>query len=278
MFIQKICRQNVSKSHLQPPFPNSSNALDSRWRLEDNGTYVRVYDNQDAMAASEGESSDTGRITDSGWLILPNGTYVHTTASWSSWSSTKSFQQSSSNSSDRSSNGTRVQHTNRARASGSSALDPSSEVVETNGGQWVWSDLSQKWEWVAQDNRGLVEAPDDTFARRTYSWGPWSSTSSSSRYRYRSSSSALVPRSLVEPKQGLPETTTRCEDYEELSSHCNNVGTYNCAVCQHCPSNYFGTNCECSAEEIPFGFHLEDGCRWVFPVCYLLSGKISCML
>ena len=42
---------------------------------------------------------------------------------------------------------------NRAQAleqpSSSSTLD-SNDVVETNGGKWVWSEASQKWEWEAE--------------------------------------------------------------------------------------------------------------------------------
>ena len=54
---------------------NSSDLSDSGWRLLDNGTYVRVYGNQDAMGASGtqgssgGEGSDTRENTDSGWVL-----------------------------------------------------------------------------------------------------------------------------------------------------------------------------------------------------------------
>ena len=68
----------------------SSNSIDasdsSGWRKLANGSYVRVYGNQDAMAASEtqgsygGESSDTRDVSvlrvDSGWVELPNGTWA----------------------------------------------------------------------------------------------------------------------------------------------------------------------------------------------------------
>ena len=69
---------------------NSSDSSDSGWRLLDNGTYVRVYGNQDAMGASGtqgssgGEGSDTRENIDSGWVFSPR--------TWSS-SSSRSFQQ-----------------------------------------------------------------------------------------------------------------------------------------------------------------------------------------
>ena len=145
------------------------------------------------------------------------------------------------------------------------------------GGHWVWSDLNQTWEWVqktevnrtevsVQDSTGWIRASDGTFVRRTSSWSSWTSTSS--RSRSRSSSSALDPSDVVETSranhnQGLrsdPGSTTHCEDYEELSPHCNNVGTYNCGVCQ-CTPDFFGINCECSVEALPFNMDLEAGCR-----------------
>ena len=135
---------------------NSSDLSDSGWRLLDNGTYVRVYGNQDAMGASgtQGssgrEGSDTRENTDSGWVLSPRTR---------SSSSSRSFQQ------------------------------------------------------------------------------------------FRSS-------------RTVPSPTTHCDDYEEHSPHCNNVGTYNCGLCK-CSADFFGMNCECSAEAIPFGFDLEDSCRCV---------------
>ena len=56
---------------------NSSDSSDSWWRLLDNGTYVRVYGNQDAMGdsgiqgSSGGEGSDTRKNTDFGWVLSP---------------------------------------------------------------------------------------------------------------------------------------------------------------------------------------------------------------
>ena len=203
---------------------------------------------------------ENGTIIDSGWVKLTTGTMVQTTSA-----STTSGSSSSSGSSEESS---------------LSALD-SSDVVETNGGQWVWSETSQKWEWVekaevnqsergVEDSRGWERAPDGSFVRRTSSWSPWSSTSSRSSQQSRSSSSALDPSDVVETSrvkhnQGLRADlgpASHCEDYQERSPYCNTVGTYNCGLCK-CPPDFFGTNCECSAEAIPFGFNLEDGCRCV---------------
>ena len=66
---------------------------------------------------------ENGTIIDSGWVKLTTGTMVQTTSASTSWSSSSSEESSLS------------------------ALD-SSDVVETNGGQWVWSETIQKWEWV----------------------------------------------------------------------------------------------------------------------------------
>ena len=157
---------------------------------------------------------ENGTIIDSGWVTLTTGTMVQTTSA-----STTSGSSSSSGSSEESS---------------LSALD-SSDVVETNGGQWVWSETSQKWEWVekaevsesergVQDRRGWEREPDGSFVRITSSWSPWSSTSSrSSQQSTRSGLSALDPSDVVETSgvqhnQGLradPGPASHCEDYED---------------------------------------------------------------
>ena len=63
-----------------------------------------------------------------------------------------------------------------------STLD-SSDVISTKEGQWVWSKITQAWEWVqrsevnpteaaVQDNEGWVQEPEGTYVRRIASWAP----------------------------------------------------------------------------------------------------------
>ena len=191
--------QSAQAGGIMKSSSNSSDASDSSgWQKLADGTYVRVYGNQDAMGASEtqgssgGESSDTdvGVLkVDSGWVEVSNGTWVR--------------EQSSS-----------------------------------SAGAWL-------------------------FDRYRHGSRPRSTTSRSLQ-QSRPSSSALDPSDVVRTRRGSykasTRSTTHCEDYEELSPHCNNVGTYNCGVCQ-CTPDFFGINCECSAEALPFNMDLEAGCR-----------------
>lgn len=48
--------------------------------------------------------------------------------------------------------------------------------------------------------------------------------------------------------------------YEENSPRCNGVGTYKCGICE-CPPEFFGRNCECSADNLQLAGDLEAGCR-----------------
>jgi hypothetical protein len=38
------------------------------------------------------------------------------------------------------------------------------------------------------------------------------------------------------------------------------VGTYKCGICE-CPPEFFGRNCECSADNLQLAGDLEAGCR-----------------
>ena len=68
-------------------------------------------------------------------------------------------------------------------------------MVETNGGKWVWSEVSQKWEWEAEagakqaqaavqdsgsSDSGWTMLPNGTWARKTSSWSSHTQTSSRS--------------------------------------------------------------------------------------------------
>ena len=210
----------------------------------------------DSQGSSGGEYSDTGQNTDisvlrvsSGWVEFSNGTWVRMDKdmdrSWQRSTTSRPFQESWT----------------------TDVLRTDSGWVLWSNGTWVRESSWTSTEASVQDNTGWIRLSDGTFVRRTSSWSSWTSTSS--RSRSRSSTSALDPSDVVETSraeqnQGWrsdPGSTPHCEDYEELSPHCNNVGTYNCGACLRCPSDFFGVNCECSAEAIPFGFNLEDGCR-----------------
>ena len=174
---------------------------------------------------SSSDSFTLSDSSDSGWRQLDNGTYVRVSSSLSSTSS----------------------------GSSSSVLEPSDEL-ETGLGLWVWSDTSQRWEWFAdgtevhptqaafQDSAGWVQQPDGTFVRKQSSWFPWSSSETRGGQHDQG-------------RRATRGSTRRCEDYEQDSSICSNVGTFNCGNCE-CPADFFGVNCECSAGEIPFNSDL----------------------
>ena len=65
---------------------------------------------------------------------------------------------SSSGSSGYSSGSSQQSSSSSGAASSSSTLD-SNDVVETNGGKWVWSEVSQKWEWEAEAGAKQVCSP-----------------------------------------------------------------------------------------------------------------------
>ena len=83
---------------------------------------------------SSGSSGSYGSSGSSGSYGSSSGSYGH---------SSGSSEQSSSSS---------------GAASSSSTLD-SNDVVETNGGKWVWSEVSQKWEWEAEAGAKQVHSP-----------------------------------------------------------------------------------------------------------------------
>ena len=64
-------------------------------------------------------------------------------------SSFSSGSSGSRGSSGHSSGSSKQSSSSSGAASSSSTLD-SNDVVETNGGKWVWSEASQKWEWEAE--------------------------------------------------------------------------------------------------------------------------------
>ena len=64
-------------------------------------------------------------------------------------SSFSSGSSGSRGSSGHSSGSSQQSSSSSGAASSSSTLD-SNDVVETNGGKWVWSEASQKWEWEAE--------------------------------------------------------------------------------------------------------------------------------
>ena len=65
---------------------------------------------------------------------------------------------SSSGSSGYSSGSSQQSSSSSGAASSSSTLD-SNDVVETKGGKWVWSEVSQKWEWEAEAGAKQVRSP-----------------------------------------------------------------------------------------------------------------------
>ena len=75
---------------------------------------------------------------------MENTRYQGSSLSSGSYGSSGSSQQSSSSSG--------------AASSSSETLD-SNDVVETNGGKWVWSEVSQKWEWEAEAGANQVRPP-----------------------------------------------------------------------------------------------------------------------
>merc|ERR1719339_390253 len=126
-------------------------------------------------SGSYGSSGSSGSYGSSGGS---SGSYG--SSSGSSGYSSGSSQQSSSSSS--------------GAASSSSTLD-SNDVVETKGGKWVWSEVSQKWEWEAEagakqaqaavqdsgsSDSGWTMLPNGTWARKTSSWSSHTQTSSGS--------------------------------------------------------------------------------------------------
>ena len=80
--------------------------------------------------------------------------------------------------------------------SGSSSQLSEDDVVVTNGGRWVWSEVNNKWEWEAaggsgdarssqtsdsgSEDSGWVQLANGTWTRKTSSWS--SSAQSSVRY------------------------------------------------------------------------------------------------
>lgn len=103
-------------------------------------------------------------------------------------------------------------------SSSSTELD-SNDVVETKGGKWVWSEPSQKWEWVAEmvsqsqsqgqdnsvdsgsDDSGWKYQPDGTWARDT----AWRSSSSSSQSGHQDGGGLGTGVLLSSPGGGVGE-------------------------------------------------------------------------
>ena len=169
--------QSAQAGGIMKSSSKSSDASDSSgWQKLADGTYVRVYGNQDAMGASEtqgssgGESSDTevGVLkVDSGWVEVSNGTWVREQSSGSAgaWL----FDRYRHGSRPRSTTSRSLQ---QSRPS-SSALDPS-DVVRTRRGSYKastrptahcedYEELSPRCNRRGTFNCGLCKCSPDFF-------------------------------------------------------------------------------------------------------------------